>query len=161
MEARLNHVTELAPEILQQAIRLQQAIEKTGVDRTLLELIKIRVSQINGCAYCLHMHTRDAISHGEPEVRIHVLSAWRESRLFTARERAVLAYAEALTHVAERGAPEPLFDELKRYFSERELFGLCNAIAMINFWNRVAISLGYVSPHEPSAKASQSATQNA
>lgn len=157
MEARLS-TYELAPEITQHGSRLQQAIEATGVDKTLIELIKIRTSQINGCAYCLHLHTRDALAHGESEVRIFVLSGWRESRLFTARERAVLAFTEALTHVAERGAPEQLFAELKRHFSDLEVVGLCNAIAMINYWNRVAISLGYVSPREKSAQAGESAT---
>jgi AhpD family alkylhydroperoxidase len=151
MQARLN-AYELAPEVTQAGARLQEAIEATGVDKKLIDLIKIRVSQINGCAYCLHMHTRDALAHGETEVRIFLLSAWRESRLFTPRERAVLAYTEALTHVAERGAPEALFSELQRHVSELELVGLCNAIAMINYWNRVAIGLGYVSPREKSAQ---------
>jgi AhpD family alkylhydroperoxidase len=153
MLARLN-TNDFAPEISQQGTRLQQAIEATGVDKGVMELIKIRASQINGCAYCLHMHTRDALAHGETEVRIFLLSAWRESRLFTARERAVLAYTEALTHVSEHGAPEALFAELKHHFSDQEVVGLCNAIAMINYWNRVAIGLGYVSPREKNAQPS-------
>jgi AhpD family alkylhydroperoxidase len=160
MQARLN-TYDLAPEITQHGTRLQQAIEATGVDKTLIELIKIRVSQINGCAYCLHMHTRDALAHGETEVRIFLLSAWRESRLFTARERAVLAFAEALTHVAEHGAPEPLFAELKHHFTDLEVVGLCNAIAIINYWNRVAIGLGYVSPREKNAQLGGETTASA
>ena len=152
MQARVN-TYEIAPDVTQQGARLQQAIEATGLDRTLIALIKIRVSQINGCAYCLHLHTRDALAHGETQERIFLLSGWRESRLFTTRERAVLAYCEALTHVAERGAPDELFTELERHFSKLELVGLCNAIAMINYWNRVAIGLGYVSPRELGAHA--------
>lgn len=160
MQARLN-AYELAPALTQAAVNLQQAIEATGVDKTLMELIKIRASQINGCAYCLHMHTRDALANGETEMRIFLLSAWRESTLFSARERAVLAFTEALTHVSERGAPEELFSELRRHFSELELVGLCSAISMINFWNRVAISLGYVSPREKGARANQEAPAHA
>jgi AhpD family alkylhydroperoxidase len=147
MQARLKAI-EIAPEISQQAVRLQQAIEAAGVDKPLIELIKIRASQINGCAYCLHMHTRDALAHGETDVRIFLLSAWRESTLFSARERAVLDFTEALTHVAERGAPTALYAELKRHFTDLEVVGLCSAIAMINYWNRIAISFGMVSPRE-------------
>lgn len=151
MQARLDTST-FAPEITKQGIALQAAIEATGVDKRLLHLLKIRVSQINGCAYCLHMHTKDALTQGESDVRIFLLSAWRESRLFTEKERAVLAFAEALTHVAERGAPDALFAELKADFSDREVVGICNAVAMINYWNRVAIGLAYVSPGEHAAQ---------
>jgi AhpD family alkylhydroperoxidase len=147
MKERLN-AYQVTPELVQQAIRLQEAIDAVGVDKTLAELIKIRVSQINGCAYCLHMHTRDARKLGESEARIYVLSAWRESTMFNAKERAVLAWTEALTHVAERGAPAAIYDELKTMFSDAEIVGLTTAIGMINFWNRVAIGLGSIHPAE-------------
>jgi AhpD family alkylhydroperoxidase len=140
MEARLN-AYELAPEVTQQAVALQQAIEATGIDKTLLELIKIRASQINGCAYCLNMHVRDARKQGENEMRLQLLPAWRESTLFTARERAVLAWTETLTHVADRAAPEALYQELRTHLSDKEIVGITSAVAMINFWNRIAIAL--------------------
>ena len=144
MNARLNPF-ELAPEVRQQAQKLQQAIEAVGLDKQLGELIKIRASQINGCAVCLHMHTHDARKLGESELRIYMLSAWRESSLYTDKERAVLAYTEAVTEVSRHGAPDAVFDALKPHFSERQIVALTGAIAMINFWNRIAI--GFSLPH--------------
>jgi AhpD family alkylhydroperoxidase len=147
MEARLD-APQLAPQIVQQAVALQQAIEATGIDKKLLELVKIRASQINGCAYCLNMHIRDARKGGENEMRLHLLSAWRESSLYTARERALLAWTETLTHLPERGAPDALYQELKAHFSDKEIVGLTSAVAMINFWNRIAVGFSQVWPGE-------------
>jgi len=147
MRARLNPYQAI-PEIAEQAKKLQSTIEASGLDRTISELIKIRVSQINGCAFCLHMHTHDARKHGETETRIFVLAGWRESRLFNAKERAALAWAESLTHIAERGAPDALFEDLKANFSDREIAALTMQVAMINLWNRLAIGLGSVHPNE-------------
>ena len=137
----------LVPEISKHGTALQAAIDDTGVAKELLLLIQLRVSQINGCAYCLHMHTREARRHGETETRIYLLPAWRESLLFSEKERAVLDWAEALTLVSTRGAPDALFDALKAHFSEREIVGITSAVSMINFWNRIAIGSAFVSPH--------------
>ena len=108
-------------------------------DPKLLALVKMRASQINGCEYCLHMHSEDALKHGETVPRLIVLDAWRESALFTERERASLAGTEALTRIAETHAPDADFEQARRHFSEDEMATLSIAIAMINAWNRLAI----------------------
>jgi len=108
-------------------------------DPKLMELVKVRVSQMNGCAHCLHMHRQDAIKLGEAEERLLLLNAWRESELFTQRERAALAWAEALTQIAESRAPDPVYEEVHNAFSEDELVALSIGIATINAWNRLAI----------------------
>ncbi len=147
MQTRPNS-NDIAPEITKRSAALQEAIDATGLDKRLTALIQVRVSQINGCAFCIHMHTREAKRLGETEMRLYVLSAWRESTLYSPQERAVLAWAEALTHVARHGAPDTLFDELKQHFSDIEIVAITSAVAMINFWNRAAIGLAMVSPHE-------------
>lgn len=119
----------------------QARIEAGGLEYGLIELVKLRASQINGCAYCLHMHSRDARSAGEREERLHLLPAWRESSLFNERERAALGWTEAVTRLAETGAPDAEFEALKAHFTEAEIGSLTLAIAMINLWNRVAVPL--------------------
>lgn len=119
----------------------QALIEASGLEFRLVELVKMRASQINGCAYCLHMHSQNARSAGEREERLHLLPAWRESSLFNERERAALAWTEAVTRLAQTGAPDAEFDALKVHFSETEIANLTLEIAMINLWNRVAVSL--------------------
>ncbi|GLS32554.1 alkylhydroperoxidase AhpD family core domain-containing protein [Mesorhizobium albiziae] len=111
----------------------------SNFDVKLLELVKVRVSQMNGCAHCLHMHRQDAIRLGETEDRLLLLDAWRESGLYTERERAALAWAEALTRVAETHAPDAVYDEARNAFSEDELLALSIGVAAINAWNRLAI----------------------
>ncbi|WP_046118736.1 carboxymuconolactone decarboxylase family protein [Sinorhizobium sp. PC2] len=108
-------------------------------DPKLMELVKVRVSQINACAHCLHMHRHDALKQGETEERMLLLSAWRESQLYSDRERAALAWAESLTNVAESGAPDADYELASSVFSEDELLALSTGIAMINAWNRLAI----------------------
>jgi len=108
-------------------------------DPKLLTLIKVRVSQINGCAYCLHMHRHEALKLGEAEDRLLLLDAWHESQLYSPRERAALAWAESLTRIAKTHAPDAVFDEVRSLFSEDELLALSIGIAMINAWNRLAI----------------------
>ena len=108
-------------------------------DPKLLDLVKVRVSQINGCAYCLHMHRKDAIKQGETEDRLLLLDAWRESELYTDRERAALAWAEALTEIAETHAPDAVYEQVQNIFSEDELLALSIGVATINAWNRLAI----------------------
>lgn len=120
-------------------------VAKCGLEPALLELVRTRVSQINGCAFCLHMHAEDARKRGETDDRLLLLSAWHESALYTARERAALAWAEALTRVAETHAPDDVYAEAAREFDEKELVDLSIAIAMINAWNR--LSVGFRAEH--------------
>jgi AhpD family alkylhydroperoxidase len=108
-------------------------------DPKLMELVKVRVSQINGCAHCLHMHRQDALKLGETENRMLLLDAWRESQLYSARERAALEWAEALTRIGETHAPDAVYQLAREHFSENELVALSIGIAMINAWNRLAI----------------------
>jgi AhpD family alkylhydroperoxidase len=108
-------------------------------DAKLLDLVKVRVSQMNGCAYCLHLHRRDAIKRGETEDRLLLLDSWHESELYTERERAALAWAESLTRIAESHAPEADYERAKSVFSEDELLALSIGVAVINGWNRLAI----------------------
>jgi AhpD family alkylhydroperoxidase len=115
--------------------------------------VKTRVSQINGCAYCLHMHTEEARKLGESEVRLYLLDAWRESNLYSAQERAALAWAESLTNIAATHAPDDVYGEARRHFSEKELANLSIAIAMINAWNRLAIGSRSVHPADVSKAA--------
>jgi AhpD family alkylhydroperoxidase len=110
-----------------------------SLDPKLLELVKVRVSQMNGCAHCLHMHRQDALKHGETEDRLLLLSAWRESALYTERERAALAWAESLTRIAESHAPDAVYEEARSAFSDDELVALSIGVATINAWNRLAI----------------------
>lgn len=108
-------------------------------DPKLLELVKVRVSQMNGCALCLHMHRQDALKQGETEDRLLLLNAWHESELYTERERAALAWAESLTRIADSHAPDAVYEEARSAFSDGELVALSIGVAMINAWNRLAI----------------------
>ena len=112
---------------------------RENFDPKLLELVKVRVSQMNGCAHCLHMHRQDALKQGETEDRLLLLSAWRESGLYTERERAALAWAESLTRIAESHAPDAVYEEARGVFSDDELVALSIGVATINAWNRLAI----------------------
>jgi AhpD family alkylhydroperoxidase len=138
MEPRLNYPT-LASEPLKLMYAMEKYLGGCGLERALLELIKIRASQINGCAFCLDMHTQDARAGGETEQRIYALNAWRETPFYTDRERAALAWAEAVTHIGG-GVPDALYEEARQHFSEKELVDLTWAVAAINAWNRMAIS---------------------
>jgi AhpD family alkylhydroperoxidase len=114
---------------------------EAAIERPLFELIKIRASQINGCAYCLDMHTKDARRAGETEQRIYALSAWRETPFFTDRERAALEWTEALTRVADTHVPDEVFARVSKQFKEEEIVALTFGVVVINSWNRLAISL--------------------
>jgi AhpD family alkylhydroperoxidase len=138
MEARLDYA-KIAPEPMRALFSLGAYLEKCGLERPLLELVKIRASQMNGCAYCIDMHTKDARTAGESEQRIYALNAWRETPFFTDRERAALAWAEAVTMITG-GVSDEVFEEARGQFSEKELVDLNWAVAAINAWNRVAIS---------------------
>lgn len=150
MKARLNPYA-AAPETMKAVAAIEPVIAASGFDAALIELVKTRASQINGCAYCIHMHTKDARAHGETEERLYLLNAWRESPLYTERERAALAWTEALTLISESHAPDADYEELKKHFSDAEVVNLTVLIGVINTWNRVAIGLR--SQHPVKAKA--------
>ena len=127
-------------------VGVEKYIQACGLDHRLIALVNTRVSQINGCAYCLHMHTEEARKLGETEVRLYLLDAWHESELYSAPERAALAWAESLTDIAATHAPDDVYDEARRQFSEKELADLSIVIAMINAWNRLSIGARSVHP---------------
>ncbi len=119
---------------------LEQYARNSGLEHALLELVKTRASQINGCAFCLDMHTKDARAAGETEQRLYTLSAWAETPFFTERERAALAWTEAVTRVAESQVPDAVYAQARRHFSEKELVDLTLAIVAINGWNRLSVA---------------------
>lgn len=147
MQRRLNPMT-VAPDGVAALVAVENYLKSSGLDRKLVFLVQTRASQINGCAYCLHMHTEDARKLGETEMRLYLLDAWRESNLYTERERAALAWTEALTNIAATHAPDQVYDQARKYFSEKELVDLSIAVAMINAWNRLSIGLRAVHPAE-------------
>ncbi len=118
---------------------LEKYVAASGLERPLYELVKTRASQINRCAYCLDMHTKDARKAGETEQRLYALSAWRETPFFTDRERAALEWTEALTLISENDVPDSLYDEVRKNFDEKEMVALSIAIVAINGWNRLSI----------------------
>jgi AhpD family alkylhydroperoxidase len=139
MTTRLN-AKAIAPDAYTALRGLQNYVDGCGIEKPLLELIKVRASQINGCAFCIAMHTADAVKGGESQARLHLLNAWRETELFTARERAALALTEAVTLVADTHVPDDVYAEARRQFSDKEVVDLAFAIFAINVWNRVAIT---------------------
>jgi AhpD family alkylhydroperoxidase len=139
MNARLNYA-EVAPNALKAMLELEKYVHASGLELPLYELVKTRASQINGCAYCLDMHTKDARKAGETEQRLYALSAWRETPFYTDRERAALAWTEALTLISENEVSDELYERLSKFFSEEERVVLTMAIIAINGWNRLAIS---------------------
>jgi len=139
MQQRID-VTKVSPAVYQAAAALQTYVDQSGLDAKLRELIKIRASQINGCAFCLAMHTRDARKIGETDERMHLLAAWREAPVYNARERAALAWVEAITLVTQGHVPDEAFEAVRRQFSEKEIVDLTAAAAAINTWNRIAIA---------------------
>jgi AhpD family alkylhydroperoxidase len=152
MTQRLNFYT-AAPKALEALVALNPILEASSLEHSLMELVKIRASQINGCANCLHMHTADARKAGEREERIYLLDAWRESSMYTPRERAALAWTEALTKVAETHAPDADYEAVKAQFNEAEIAHLTVLIGAINLWNRIAIGLRAVHPNDVKLKA--------
>jgi AhpD family alkylhydroperoxidase len=145
MTARIHTPHALAPKGIKAMMALEQSLAHSGLDHRLLELVKYRVSQINGCAFCLHMHATDLRRHGESELRLYLLTAWRESTLYSERERAALGWAEALTHLPESQAPDADYAALAAVFSESERVWLTLAIGAINSWNRLQV--GFRVPH--------------
>jgi len=145
MTPRLNDPLKPAPAAIKAMIALEATLQASGLEHNLLELVKLRASQINQCAFCIHMHTTDLRKHGESEMRLYMLNAWRESSLYTARERAALAWTEALTRLAETGAPDADYELIKAEFTEAEQVNLTLAIGAINTWNRLKV--GFRAPH--------------
>ncbi len=141
MTPRVEAPYKAAPEAIKAMMALEAAIKASTLEQSLIELVKMRASQINGCAFCLHMHSTDARKAGETEMRLYLLNAWHESSLYTPRERAALAWTDALTLISETGAPDEDWDEVKAHFNEAEQVNLTLLIGAINAWNRFAIAL--------------------
>ncbi len=139
MKARLNYA-ETAPKALKAMQSLEKYVHESGLERPLFELVKTRASQINGCAYCIDMHTKDARKAGETEQRLYALNTWRETPFYTERERAALEWTEALTLISENSIPDILYEATRKHFNEEEIVFLSMAIIAINGWNRLAIS---------------------
>jgi AhpD family alkylhydroperoxidase len=138
MQPRLNYAA-AAPGAYQAMAGIERYVRSCGLEHTLLELVKTRASQINHCAYCIDMHTKDARAGGETEQRLYALSAWRETPFFTPRERAALEWTEALTLISANDVPDDLYTRVREHFSEEEIVNLSLAIIGINGWNRLAI----------------------
>jgi AhpD family alkylhydroperoxidase len=150
MQQRIDAIN-VSPAAIKALSALQTYVDQSGLDAKLRELIKIRASQINGCAYCLAMHTRDARKLGETDERMHLLNAWREAPIFSAREQAALAWTEALTLVTHGHVPDAVYEQVRQQFSEKEIVDLTMAVVAINSWNRIAISARAI-PQVESAK---------
>ena len=129
-----------APDGIKAMWGLEHYVHRSGLEPLLLELVKTRASQINGCAYCLDMHTKDARAQGESEQRLYALPAWEETPFYTERERAALAWTEAVTRVADTHVPDEVFASARKHFTEKELVDLTLAVVAINGWNRLAIA---------------------
>ena len=141
MTQRIDYAA-LGREPLQALYRLERYVRESGLDARLISLLKLRASYINGCAYCVDMHTKDARAEGESEQRLYAVPVWRETPFYTARERAALAYAEAVTNLPARGVADTDIDSLREHFSEREIVDITFVLVAINAWNRLAVSLG-------------------
>lgn len=152
MKPRINFF-QAAPETIKALSALETQVQGSGLEQSLIELVKTRASQINGCAYCINMHTQDARKHGEAEQRLYLLNAWREAPIYTDRERAALAWTEAVTLISGTHAPDDVYAEVRAHFSEAETVNLTMLIATINAWNRLAISLRAVPPVKIKASA--------
>lgn len=151
MHQRLDY-KRASPEAWKAMLDTENQVRSSGLEASLLELVKTRASQINGCAWCLDMHTKDARARGETEQRLYLLSAWRECTCYSERERAALAWTEAVTQIAVAGVPDALYEEARRHFDEKAIVDLTLAIIAINGWNRMNVAFrtevgGYVSPH--------------
>jgi AhpD family alkylhydroperoxidase len=147
-----------APGAMQTMLALQSYVNNSGLPKSLLELVKIRASQINACAYCLDMHTKDARANGESEQRIYALNAWRETPFFNDRERAALAWTESLTQLTEGHVPDAVFEEVRRHFSDEEVVNLSMAVVAINSWNRLLTAFRAVPGEYQPAPRNTSAT---
>jgi AhpD family alkylhydroperoxidase len=138
MQPRLNY-REIAPDGFKAMAGLEQYLRRSSIEPALLHLVKLRASQINGCAYCIDMHSKDARRGGETEQRLYCLSAWRECPFYSDRERAAFEWTEAVTLITDGHVPDEVFERVRPHFSDKELVDLNYAVAAINAWNRIAI----------------------
>ena len=151
MQSRIDYAS-VAPEPYRAMLELSACVKRSALEKGLTHMVLLRASQINGCAFCIDMHWKEARAAGEGEQRLYGLSAWREAPYYTERERAALAWTEAVTLVAEEQVPDSVYEAVRPHFSERELTDLTWVVAVINAWNRVAIALRKLpGAHEPEA----------
>jgi AhpD family alkylhydroperoxidase len=141
MAQRLRYA-QAAPEAVRAMRALEAHVASAGLEPTLVELVKLRASYLNGCAYCVDMHTKDARAAGEAEQRLYAVPVWRETPFFTPRERAALAWTEAVTTIGRAGVPDDVYEEARAHFGERELVELTMAVIAINGWNRLGVAFG-------------------
>ncbi|WP_411819999.1 carboxymuconolactone decarboxylase family protein [Hyphococcus formosus] len=153
MKTRLDYHSK-NPAAFNALLQFSQYVAGTDLEHALIELVKIRASQINACAFCLHMHTRDARRAGESETRLYLLSAWRESSLFSPRERAALLWTETITQLTGQPVSDEIYNEVLEHFTEEDLVDLTVAIGMINVWNRMNAAFQLAHPHDPMELAS-------
>ena len=153
MDQRIDY-GKVAPEGVRALSGLEAYVRRSGLEPGLVDLVKTRASQLNRCAYCIDMHTKDARAAGETEQRLYALSAWRETPFYTDRERAALAWTDAVTLISDASVPDDLYEEARRQFSEKELVDLTLALVAINAWNRLGISFRTVpGTYQPKARA--------
>ena len=152
MKSRLNFY-QAAPDTMKALEALEAHVRGCGLEQSLIELVKTRASQINGCAFCINMHTQDARKQGETEQRLYLLNAWREAPVYSDRERAALAWTEAVTLVSETHVPDDVYEQVRGQFSEAEMVNLTMLVATINAWNRIAISFRAIPPVRAKATA--------
>jgi AhpD family alkylhydroperoxidase len=152
MKPRLNFY-QAAPDTIKALVAVEDVVRASGLEQSLIELVKTRASQINGCAFCINMHTQDARKQGETEQRLYLLDAWREAPVYTDRERAALAWTDSVTLVSETHVPDDVYNEMRAHFSEAEAVNLTMLVGAINAWNRIAISFRAVPPVKVKAAA--------
>jgi AhpD family alkylhydroperoxidase len=157
MKSRINYLR-VSPRALQAMMGLQTFVNESGLEHSLLELVKMRASQLNGCAFCLDMHSKDARAAGETEQRLYMLNAWREAPLYSARERAALEWTEALTLLREAHVPDEVFAAVREHFSEEELVNLSLAVVAITGWNQLNVAFrteagNYQVPARPAVRS--------
>jgi AhpD family alkylhydroperoxidase len=144
---------QISPDGYKALVGVENYVRQSGLEQRLIELVKMRASQINGCAYCLDMHSRDARRAGETEQRLYLLDAWHETSLYTPREQVALAWTDAVTRIADTHAPDDVYEGLRSHFSEKEIVDLTILVGMINLWNRLAISFR----NQPAAESGKAA----
>lgn len=152
MSQRLDY-KKASPDAFKAMLQMEEYVHKTGLEKSLLELVKTRASQLNGCAWCLDMHTKDARARGETEQRLYLISVWREAPCYSPKERAALAWTEAVTQLGPHGVSDEIYNEARKYFDEKALTDLTIAIIAINGWNRFNVAFqapvgDYVSPYK-------------
>ncbi|CAE6686095.1 hypothetical protein R75461_04812 [Paraburkholderia nemoris] len=139
MTQRINYIQQ-SPELFKKFLEFSNQLKDSAIEQSIRDLVSIRASQINGCGFCVDMHVKEARLHGERELRLHHLAIWRESTLFAPRERAALAWTEALTKLSEPGVPDDIYEQVRTQFSEKELSDLTYEVMSINAWNRANVA---------------------